>query len=126
MAAAWDKRRGHLMHEGKTPARQALEGSWATVDHVGFTVTGLSVEHHPDRTVTLAYDLTVERPGHPDESWAVALPWDDKSFMDVLTSPSPDEDRLRELVHVVRALLEEWWDTKTGNRRSAKLGRRIT
>ncbi|MFC9281667.1 hypothetical protein [Streptomyces collinus] len=114
------------MHEGKAPAQQALERSWATVDHVGFTVTGLSIEHHPDRAVTLAYALTVERPGHPGERWAVALPWDDKSFVDVLTSPAPDPDRLRELVHIVRALLEEWWDTKAGSRRSARMGRRIT
>ncbi|MFF4846143.1 hypothetical protein [Streptomyces collinus] len=114
------------MHEGKTPAQRALEGSWVTVDRVDFTVTGLSIEHHPDRTVTLAYGLRVERPGHPDERWAVALPWDDKSFMDVLSSPAPDEVRLRELVHIVRALVEEWWDTKAGSRRSARMGRRIT
>ncbi|WP_333775003.1 hypothetical protein [Streptomyces sp. IBSBF 3136] len=114
------------MHDGKTPAQQALERSWSSLDHVGFTVTGLSIEHRPDRTVTLVYALTVERPGHPHESWAVALPWDDKSFADVFTSPAPDPDRLRQLVHVVRALLEEWWDTKGRNRRSARMGRRIS
>ncbi|MGW1987849.1 hypothetical protein ACWCPJ_36265 [Streptomyces collinus] len=113
------------MHEGETPAQQALEGAWVTADHVGFTVTGLSIEHRPDGTVTLAYGLAVDRPGHPDERWAVALPWDDKSFVDVLISPDPDRDRLLMLVHIVRALLEEWWDTKAASRRSARMGRRI-
>ncbi|MBQ0987091.1 hypothetical protein KBZ10_21750 [Streptomyces sp. F63] len=65
------------------------------------------------------------RRGHQDEAWAVTLPWDDKSFVDVLTSPAPDPVRLQQLVHVVRALLEEWWDTKAHNRQSARMGRRL-
>lgn len=50
---------------------------------------------------------------------------DDKSWVDVLTSPAPPPERLRQLVHLVHAHLDEWWDTKGYNRRSAKLGRRL-
>ncbi|MGI5404051.1 hypothetical protein ACQEVG_32265 [Streptomyces sp. CA-135486] len=55
----------------------------------------------------------------------VHSPWDDKSFADVFTSPAPDPDRLGQLVHLVRTLLEEWRDTKEHNRRSAKMGRQL-
>ncbi|MEU1038106.1 hypothetical protein ACFYP4_14160 [Streptomyces sp. NPDC005551] len=110
----------------KTPVEQALGRSYTTVDGVMFNVTRLSVEHHPDRTVTFVFGLTVERPGHPDECWVVTLPWDDKSFSDVLASPAPPPDRLRQMVNIVHALLEEWWATKARNRHSAKMGRRIS
>jgi hypothetical protein len=72
-----------------------------------------------------AYRLTVERPGREDERWAVALPWEDSSFADVLASPAPAPERLRQFVHLVHALLEEWWDTKGHNRQSAKTGQRL-
>ncbi|MEU9189378.1 hypothetical protein AB0D14_33515 [Streptomyces sp. NPDC048484] len=75
--------------------------------------------------MTLTYLLTAERQGHEAERWMFTLLWDDKSFTDVFTSQAPDPERLRQLVHLVRALLEEWWDTKEHNRRSAKMGRRL-
>ncbi|GGZ76897.1 hypothetical protein ACFOOM_20885 [Streptomyces echinoruber] len=112
--------------EEQTPAEQALSRSYVTADGLRFDVTKMSVEHHPDRSATLTYWLTVGRQGHPDERWVVALPWDDKSWVDVLTSPAPSPDRLRQLVHLVHAHLEEWWDTKGHNRQSAKMGRRLT
>ncbi|MFH9587099.1 hypothetical protein ACH4MW_15535 [Streptomyces luteogriseus] len=114
------------MRGEKTPAEKVLGRSHTTVGGDRFTITRLFVEHHPDRTVTLTFELTVERPAQPDESWVVSLPWDDKSFVDVLTSPAPDPVRLQQLVHIVRTLLEEWWDTKGRNRQSAKMGRRIS
>ncbi|MGW6737470.1 hypothetical protein [Streptomyces sp. NPDC055013] len=112
------------MGEG-TPAEQALGRSYTTVDGVEFHITQLTVAHRPDRTVTLTFGLTVQRPDHPDQSWVVTLPWDDKSLVDVLTSTAPQPDRLQQLVHIVHALLEEWWDTKSHNRRSARMGRQI-
>ncbi|MGY6023052.1 hypothetical protein [Streptomyces spinosirectus] len=112
--------------EEQTPAERALSRSYVTADGVRFDVDAMTVEHRPDRTATLTYRLTVGRPGHPEERWVVALPWDDKSFADVLTSPAPAPDRLPQLVHLVRAHLEEWWDTKGHNRRSARMGRRLT
>ncbi|MFE2374316.1 hypothetical protein [Streptomyces sp. NPDC059398] len=109
----------------QTPAEQALARSYTTGEgKVRFNVTGLSVDHRPDRSVTLTYWLTVGRKGLSDEHWEFTLPWDDKSFLDVLTSPAPDPERLQQLVHIVRTLLEEWWDTKGYNRKSAKMGRR--
>ncbi|WP_329147440.1 hypothetical protein OIU91_17340 [Streptomyces sp. NBC_01456] len=108
----------------QTPTEQALACSYTTGDgEVRFNVTELSVDHRPDRSVTLTYWLTVERQGLKEEHWEFTLPWDDKSFLDVLTSPSPDPERLQQLVHIVRVLLEEWWDTKRHNRKSAKRGR---
>jgi hypothetical protein len=112
--------------EEQTPAEQALGRSYVTADGLRFDVVAMTVEHHPDRSATLTYRLTVRRPDHPDERWVVTLPWDDKSFVDVLTSPAPPSDRLQQLVHLVHAHLEEWWDTKGHNRRSAKMGRRLT
>lgn len=111
--------------EGRTPAERALSRSYVTADGLRFDVTQMSVEHHPDRSATLTYWLTVGRQGHPDERWVVTLLWDDKSWVDVLTSPAPPPDRLPMLVHLVRAHLEEWWDTKGYNRQSAKMGRRL-
>ncbi|MFH9958015.1 hypothetical protein ACH4OX_27880 [Streptomyces roseolus] len=111
--------------EERTPAEQAMSRSYVTADGLRFDVTEMSVEHHPDRSATLTYRLTVSRRGRPDERWAVALPWHDKSWADVLTSPVPPPDRLDHLVRLVHAPLEEWWDTKAHNRRSAKLGRRL-
>lgn len=108
-----------------TPAERALARSHTTGDGgVRFRVDGLSVEHRPDRSVTLTYQLTVQRRGQDEERWVWTLPWDDRSFTDVFTAPAPDPERLGQLVHMVRALLEEWWDTKGHNRRSAKMGRR--
>lgn len=111
--------------EERTPAEQALSRSYVTVDEVRFDVVKMSVEHRPDRSMTLTYELTVGRRGHPDERWVVSLPLDDKSWVDVLTSPAPPPDRLQQLVHLVHAHLDEWWDTKGYNRRSAKMGRRL-
>ncbi|ATL25653.1 hypothetical protein [Streptomyces formicae] len=109
-----------------TPAEHALARSFTSDDGaIRFHVTDLTVDHYPDRSATLTYRLVVERKGHADERWAFTLPWSDKSFMDVLTSAVPDPERLRQLVQLVRGLLEEWWDTKGYNRRSAKLGRRL-
>jgi hypothetical protein len=110
----------------QTSAEQALSRSYVTADGLRFGVVDMSVEHRPDRSWTLTYMLAVGRPGHPDERWVVTLPWDDKSWADVLASPAPSPDRLRQLVHLVHAHLEEWWDTKGHNRRSARLGRRLT
>jgi hypothetical protein len=112
--------------EEQTPAEQALSSSYVTADGLRFDVSRMTVEHHPDRTATLTYWLTVGRRDHPDEQWLVTLPWADKSWADVLTSPAPPPDRLQQLVHLVHAHLEEWWDTKGHNRRSAKMGRRLT
>ncbi|MCH0562104.1 hypothetical protein [Streptomyces sp. MUM 2J] len=112
--------------EEQTPAEQALSRSYVTADGLRFDVMKMSVEHHPDRSATLTYWLTVSRQGHPDEHWVVTLPWHDKSWVDVLTSPAPPPDRLGHLVHLVHAHLEEWWDTKGHNRQSAKMGRRLT
>ncbi|WP_171169231.1 hypothetical protein [Streptomyces sp. I05A-00742] len=108
----------------QTPAERALANSYTTGDgQLTFDVSDLAVDYHPDRTVTLTYQLTVIRRDHPGERWIFTLPWADKSFADVFVSPSPDHDRLRQLVHVVHTLLEEWWDTKGRNRGSASMGR---
>ncbi|MGW7383373.1 hypothetical protein [Streptomyces sp. NPDC054794] len=110
----------------QTPAEQALAHSYTSGDgSVRFSIADLSVDHHPNGHAVLAYQITVERSGWPDERWMVNLPMDDRSFADVLAASAPDPDRLRQLVHLVRALLEEWWDTKGHNRQSAKLGRRL-
>ncbi|MFD4715371.1 hypothetical protein ACFWN5_37705 [Streptomyces sp. NPDC058430] len=111
--------------EERTPAEQALSRSYVTADGLRFGVTKLSVEHHQDRSATLAYRLTVSRRGRPDQDWEVALPWGDKSWTDVFASPEPSPDRLQQLVHLVHAHLEEWWDTKAHNRQSAKMGHRL-
>ncbi|MEC4015372.1 hypothetical protein [Streptomyces sp. H27-D2] len=110
----------------QTPAERALARSYTTgFGPVGFDISDLSVDHHPNRSLTLTYRLTVVRPGHPDERWEFTLLWDDKSFVDVFTSATPDPERLRMLVHLVRSLLEEWFDTKGHNRRSAQMGRQL-
>ncbi|MEU4352384.1 hypothetical protein [Streptomyces sp. NPDC023838] len=109
----------------QTPAEQALSRPYVAADGLCFDVITLSVEHHLDRSATLTYLLTVRRPGHPDERWTVTLPWEDKSWADVLTSPAPAADRLGQLVHLVHAHLDEWWATKGHSRRSAKMGRRL-
>ncbi|MFI7102622.1 hypothetical protein ACIBK8_25065 [Streptomyces sp. NPDC050161] len=110
----------------KTPAEQALARSYTTGDRkISFNVDELSVSHQPDRSATLTYWLTVEREGLQSERWEFTLPWDDKSFLDVLTSPAPDPERLQQLVHIVRTALEEWWDTKRHSRKSAKMGRQL-
>ncbi|MFC9733648.1 hypothetical protein ACFWGM_06230 [Streptomyces roseolus] len=111
--------------EERTPTEQALSRPYVTADGLRFDVTGLSVEHRPDRGATLTYLLTVSRRGRPDERWVVALPWPDKSWADVFASPAPPPDRLDRLVRLVHAHLDEWWATKARNRRSAKLGRRL-
>ena len=36
-----------------------------------------------------------------------------------------DAERLKQLVHLVRAQVDEWWYTKDSNRHSAKMARRI-
>ncbi|MFF8097933.1 hypothetical protein [Streptomyces sp. NPDC016675] len=111
----------------QTPAQRALARSYTTGDgSVRFGITGLSVERRPGGHALLTYDLTVEQPGRPDERWTVGLPWEDSSFTGILDSPAPDPARLQQLVHLVRALLEEWWDTKGYNRQSAKLGHRLS
>ncbi|CAL9328275.1 hypothetical protein SUDANB70_00022 [Streptomyces sp. enrichment culture] len=51
------------------------------------------------------------------------MPWADRSFADVLISAVPEPDRLHMLVSLVRSLLEEWWETKGYERKSAKMGR---
>ncbi|QEU96289.1 hypothetical protein [Streptomyces kanamyceticus] len=108
-----------------TPAERALARSYTSDDGaIRFDVVDLTVDHHSDRSATLTYRLVIEREGHADERWVVTLPWHDKSFVDVLTSDVPDPERLRQLVQLVRGLLEEWWDTKGGSRWFAKLGRR--
>lgn len=112
--------------EEQTPAEQILGRSYVTADGIRLDVNQMSVEHRPDRSAVLTYWLTVGRQGHPDEHWVVTLPWEDKSWADVLTSPAPPPDRMRQLVHLVHTHLEEWWDTKGYNRQSAKMGRRIT
>ncbi|MFB8267704.1 hypothetical protein ACFC96_13985 [Streptomyces sp. NPDC055955] len=113
-----------LMEE-RRPAEQALGRSFVTADGVRFDVVKLSVEHDQDRSVTLTYWLTVGRRGRPSERWELALPWADQSWTDVLTSSAPPPERLQQLVHLVHAHLEEWWDTKAHNRQSAKLGHRL-
>ncbi|MDJ0465355.1 hypothetical protein [Streptomyces sp. H27-C3] len=110
-----------------TPAERALARSYTTGDGaIRFNVTDLTVDHQPDRSVTLTYRLIIERKGYADECWVFTLPWGDKSFVDVFTSSAPDPERLRQLVELVSGLLEEWWDTKGYNRRSAKMGRRCS
>lgn len=121
------KAKGWVVHmTAQTPAERALARSYTTGDDkIRFNITDLSVDHHPNRSATLTYWLTVGRQGHQDERWVFTLPWSDKSFVDVLTSPVPDPDRLRQLVQLVRSLLEEWWDTKDYDRQSAKMGRQL-
>ena len=109
----------------RTPAEQALARSYTTGDGaLRFDIADLAVDHTPQGVVVLTFWLTALRPGREGERWVVTLPWDDKSFTDVLTSPAPDAERLQMLVHLVHALLEEWWDTKKHSRRSARMGRR--
>ncbi|MFF4290804.1 hypothetical protein ACFY0R_36690 [Streptomyces sp. NPDC001633] len=110
----------------QTPAERVLARSYTSGDgQVRFEVTDLSVVHHANRSVTFTYRIIVVRQRHAEEDWEFTLAWDDKSFIDVLTSPQPDPERLKQLVHLVHALLEEWWDTKGRNRRSARMGRRL-
>ncbi|MFH9982617.1 hypothetical protein ACH4ND_25920 [Streptomyces sp. NPDC017179] len=110
----------------QAPAEQALARSYTTGDRsVRFTIEDLSVDHRPNGHAVLTYQITVECQGRQDERWAVTLPWGDRSFADILVSPAPDPERLQQLVHLVHALLEEWWDTKAHNRQSAKMGRRL-
>ncbi|MGW6292551.1 hypothetical protein [Streptomyces sp. NPDC055058] len=108
----------------QTPAERALARSFASPSK-RFDVSDLRIDHHLDRTATLIYQLAIARPGHQEEHWEVTLPWDDKSFADVLTSPAPEPGRLAMLVHLVRSLLEEWWETKGSERKSAKMGRQM-
>ncbi|MEU3710216.1 hypothetical protein [Streptomyces catenulae] len=111
----------------QTPAEQALARSYTTGDGaIRFQVAQLTVDQRPDRNVTLTYHLIVKRKGHLDEAWEFTLPWSDKSFLDVLNSSNPDPARLQQFVHMVRSLLEEWWDTKSYNRKSAKMGNRLS
>ncbi|WP_367038223.1 hypothetical protein [Streptomyces sp. Je 1-332] len=108
-----------------TPAEGVLARSYISDDGaVRFNVEDLTVAQQPDRNVTLTYRLTVERKSRDDECWVFTLPWSDRSFVDVFTSSAPDPERLRQLVELVRGLLEEWWDTKGYNRHFAKMGRR--
>lgn len=110
----------------QTPAERALARSYTTGDgQVRFEIADLSVHHHDNRSITFTYRITVVRQGCQDEHWEFTLPWDDKSFADVLTSLQPDPDRLKQLVHLVHALLEEWWDTRAHSRQSAKMGRQL-
>lgn len=110
----------------QTPAERALARSFTSGNgQVRFEVTNLTVHHHANRSVTFTYWITVVRQRHPEEDWELTLPWDDKSFTDVLTAPQPDPERLKQLVHLVHALLEEWCDTKGHNRQSAKMGRQL-
>ncbi|MFM9368645.1 hypothetical protein [Streptomyces sp. Da 82-17] len=109
-----------------SPACQALAQSYTTGDgRTAFRVTGLTITPHPDRSHTLTYRLAVSDNGLEGEQWEFTLLWDDKAFADVFDAPAPDPERLRLLVHLVRALLEEWWDTKGHDRGSAKMGRRV-
>ncbi|WP_055489031.1 hypothetical protein [Streptomyces sp. TP-A0356] len=90
----------------QTPAERALARSYTTGDSsVRFSIADLSVDHRPNGHAVLTYQITVERKGWQDERWAVTLPLDDRSFADVLASSAPDPDRLRQLVHLVHALL---------------------
>jgi hypothetical protein len=107
-----------------TPAERVLARSFTSDDGTArFNVTDLTVDHHPDRSVTLTYRLLIARNGHDDECWVFTLPWSDRSFVDVFTSSAPDPERLGHLVQLVRGFLEEWWDTKGHNRHFAKMGR---
>ncbi|MGW0909553.1 hypothetical protein [Streptomyces sp. NPDC002853] len=108
-----------------TPAERVLARTFTSDDGaIRFNVTDLTVDHHPDRSVTLIYRLLIERKGQAEESWVWTLPWSDRSFVDVFTSSAPEPERLRHLVELVHGLLEEWWDTKGKNRQFAKMGRR--
>ncbi|MEU3949836.1 hypothetical protein [Streptomyces sp. NPDC029526] len=117
------------MTAARPPAEQALARSYTTGDgSTRFGVDALTVTHPADGHPVLAYRLTVDRldrPDRPGERWAFTLPLADRSVTDVLTSPSPDPARLARLVHLVRALLEEWWDTRAHDRRSARMGQRL-
>lgn len=111
----------------RTPAERALARSFTTGDgRTGFTVDELSADHRPDRSVVLTYRLIVAHRGRESERWEWTLVWDDRSFADVFTASAPEPRRLEQLVFLVRALLEEWWDTKGANRGSAKMGRRLS
>ncbi|MGW7067179.1 hypothetical protein ACWGII_13990 [Streptomyces sp. NPDC054855] len=110
-----------------TPAEGVLARSFTSDDGATrFTVTDLTADHHPDRSLTLTYRLIIERQDHAEECWVFTLPWSDRSFVDVFTSPAPDPERLRQLVELVRGLLEEWWDTKDSSRHFAKMGSRCS
>ncbi|CAL9510418.1 hypothetical protein [Streptomyces sp. enrichment culture] len=114
------------MTAARPPAERVLARSYTTGDGgTRFGVDALTVTHPPDGHPVPAYRLTVERPDRPRERWAFTLPLSDRSFTDVLTSPAPDPARLAPLVHLVRALLEEWWDTRAHNQRSARMGQRL-
>jgi hypothetical protein len=113
-----------LFMAAQTPAERALARSFASPS-TRFDVSDLRIDHHLDRTATLTYQLVIARHGHQEQHWEVTLPWDDKSFTDVLTSPEPEPARLDMLVHLVRSLLEEWWETKGSERKSAKMGRQM-
>ncbi|MFF3763171.1 hypothetical protein ACFYYR_03650 [Streptomyces sp. NPDC001922] len=109
----------------RTPAEESLARSYSD-GRYQFDVSDLLVEHHLNRQVTLTYLLTVRSSGRPAEDWEFTMLWDDKSFVDLFTSSAPDPERLKMLVHIVRAHIEEWWYTKGGNQKSAKMGRRLS
>ncbi|MFG2022939.1 hypothetical protein [Streptomyces sp. NPDC048825] len=108
----------------RSPAELVLARSF-TQGSTRFNVRDLQIDHHHDRSVTMTYQLDIAQPNHPEERWEVVLPWSDKSFVDVFTSPAPEPGRLDMLASLVRSLLDEWWATKGYERQAAKMGRRL-
>ncbi|MFD3517233.1 hypothetical protein [Streptomyces sp. NPDC058657] len=112
----------------RTPAEEALGKSFISGppgDTTTFHVSQLVINAPQDGKTTLVYDLEVRRDKHPTERWELTLPWQDTSFRDVFLSPAPSPERLRQLVFLTHSLIEEWWDTKEHNRKSAKMARRL-
>lgn len=112
----------------RTPAEKALGRSFVSGppgDATTFHVSAVEIEFPPDGNVALVFHLEVQRDLHPNERWELTLPWRDKSFRDVFLSPEPPGERLDQLVFLVHSLIEEWWDTKGYNRKSAKMARRL-
>ncbi|NGO45531.1 hypothetical protein [Streptomyces ureilyticus] len=108
----------------RSPAERVLARSF-TQGRTRFNVRDLQIDHHQDRSVTMTYRLDIAEPNRLEERWEIALPWSDKSFVDVFTSPAPEPGRLEMLTSLVRSLLGEWWETKGYERQAAKMGRRL-
>lgn len=112
----------------RSPTEAALAESFTTGagdQSVRYQVGDLAPEYHADRTVTLRYTVAVAPAQGAPENWEFTLRWEDKTFADLFDSPRPSPDRLALLLDLVHSAFDEWWFTKDGDRRSAKMGRRL-
>ncbi|MFD5185939.1 hypothetical protein ACFWMQ_25720 [Streptomyces sp. NPDC058372] len=105
--------------------REALTQPFTAADgRLRLTVRSLRVTEPNPRLYEAAFHLVAHRPGLPDEEWRFTLGYD-KSEAGLFERDAPDPAALAMLVHLTHALTEEWWLTKSGSHRSARMGRRV-